>query len=263
MEATRLTFLGTADVVPAVGRDTACALLNGKYLIDAGWGAALNMRRWGYNPLDVEVLFLTHGHHDHYLGLPGLLFYRRMRCKEREEGLRPLTLVGPAEDVERILHLARAFLQVERFPELWEEVNLAPLKPGEVWSDERLEVVGARTSHPVAGLCYRFRDRLTGTEIAFSGDTAPCPALAAHVEGVALLVHEASLGPKSASSSSGHSGAPDAARLARAAKVQRLALVHCPEAHRVAALEAAQAIFPATFFAEEGQTLTWPEPLGP
>jgi ribonuclease Z len=98
-------------------------------------------------------------------------------------------------------------------------------------------------------------------DIAFVGDTAPHPPLVEHVRGVALLIHEASFGPRPASepNSALHSGAPDAARLAREAQVQRLALVHCSEREREAALEAARRLFPNTFFAEEGQTLRWPE----
>ena len=53
-----------------------------------------------------------------------------------------------------------------------------------------------------------------------------------------------------------HSGAPDAARVALEAGVGRLALLHCVEERQAAALAAAQALFPNTFWPEDGETVT-------
>ena len=76
---TAVTFLGTEAVVPEGGGDTASFVINGKYLVDTGWYAAIKMNCYGLDPLRLEYLFLTHCHHDHYIGLPHLLFYFAMR----------------------------------------------------------------------------------------------------------------------------------------------------------------------------------------
>jgi Tfp pilus assembly protein PilX len=57
-----------------------------------------------------------------------------------------------------------------------------------------------------------------------------------------------------------HSGAPDAAQVAKEAGVGRLALVHCARSNQAAALQAAQQIFANTFWPADGETVvleTW------
>ena len=91
--------------------------------------------------------------------------------------------------------------------------------------------------------------------LAFTGDTAYDPSLPALFRDADLLIHEASYGARSASddNASLHSGAPDAARVAREAGVKRLALIHCPRPQQAEALAAARALFPATIYPEEGE----------
>lgn len=257
MDPTTVTFLGTETVVPGPGRDTASFLVNGKLLVDTGWYAVLKMKSYGFNPMDLEALMITHCHHDHYLGLPQLLFYLRMRRHERPERP-PLQIFGPAEDIARVVTLSRQFLQTERFPDVEYLPEIIPLNPGDSYhaADFHLDTCASR--HPVQALTYRFTDRATGARIAWTGDTAYAPHIADHVRGVDLFITEASHGPVSpdpAQNKSLHSGAPDAARLALAAGVGRLALIHCPAEQAEAALVAARAIFPATFFPGEGETV--------
>lgn len=253
---TEVTFLGTDSVVPACGGDTASFVINRKYLVDTGWYGALRMGCYGIDPLQLEALFLTHCHHDHYLGLPHLLFYMTMRASERPDRA-PLKIVGPAEDLERVVGLAQQFLQMERFPPVQYTPELIPLKAGEPLETEAFSLATCASVHPVPGLCYRFTDKNTNQVIAFTGDTAYDPAIVRHVQGADLLIHEASYGasPAPAANASLHSGAPDAARVAQEAGVQRLALLHCPQPKQAAALQAAQAIFADTVWPADGETI--------
>src|SRR5947207_6539767 len=118
MAETRVTMLGTAAVLPGAGEDTACFLINRSILFDTGWYAALKMQSCGYTPLDVEWLIFTHCHHDHYMGLPALLFFRGMSIgwgRERP----PLKIIGPPSDLELVVRLSQEFLQAGRFPGVW------------------------------------------------------------------------------------------------------------------------------------------------
>lgn len=253
-DQTTVTFLGTATVVPAAEHDTASFLINGKYLMDTGWYAALKMLQYGFSPMDLEYLFISHCHHDHYIGLPHILFYLRMRRSERPDRP-PLKVVGPAEDIQRVVNLARQFLQTERFPDVECIPEVFPLEPGESLDDAEFRVDTCETRHAVQGLCYKFTDKNTGATLAFTGDTGYYPPIAEHVAGVSLLIHEASHGPNSPTPGPnvGHAGAPDAAKIALMARAKQLALVHCPEKLAAAALSAAQEIFPNTFFPRDGQ----------
>jgi ribonuclease Z len=216
----------------------------------------LKMRCYGFDPMQLEYLFLTHCHHDHYIGLPHVLFYLRMKRRERPNRP-PLKIVGPAEDLEKVVTLARRFLQTERFPDVECVPDLFPLIPGDSFEDPAFLLETCATVHPVQGLCYRFTDRRTGAVFAFTGDTAYHSPIVEHVRGVPLLIHEASFGPDPAPAEnrSGHAGAPEAARVAAEANVGRLALVHCPEEKQAAATAAARALFPNTFWPEDGETV--------
>ncbi len=254
---TTVTFLGTDAVVPEGGADTASFVINRTTLVDTGWYAAIKMRCYGIDPMGLETLIFTHCHHDHYIGLPHVLFYHAMRRSERPDRA-PIRIIGPAGEIELVVGLAQRFLQMERFGPVQYQPDLIPLNPGESWDCAAYRLETCASLHPVPGLCYRYTDNQTGRVIAFTGDTAYEPAIPPFVRGADLLIHEASYGanPAPASNSSLHSGAPDAARVAQEAGVKRLALVHCPKPKQAAALAAAQALFPNTFWPEDGENVT-------
>jgi ribonuclease Z len=259
MDSTRLKIIGTDTVVPHAANDTACLLLNSDCLVDAGWNAAIAMRAFGCDPMAVDTLFITHCHHDHYLGLPHLLFYHAMRRSERPDKP-PLTIVGPKPDIGMVVERALSFLRHDQFPEVAALPHVVALQAGDTFETARLSVTTAPTVHPVVGLCYRFADLQTGAVVVVSGDTAFHRPLATHASAADVLVHEASRGPGESlpNARGGHSGAVDAARIALEAGVKRLVLVHYPQSARDAVLAAAQAIFPASHAALPGQEFILP-----
>jgi ribonuclease Z len=255
MAETRVTFLGTAAVLPGAGEDTACFLINGGILFDTGWYAALKMQASGYNPLDVEWLIFTHCHHDHYMGLPALMFFRGMSLAWGRQRP-PLKIVGPPSDLEIVVRLAREFLQAGRFPGVWQEPELFLLPPGETLETDGFRLETRRTLHGVEGICGRFTDRASGRVVAFSGDTGPNPSMVELAWRADLLIHEASMSPDTPDHQAVvHSRAADAARVAVEAEVARLRLVHLGADHRQRSLEVARQLFPAAELAAEGETL--------
>lgn len=256
---TRVTFLGTSTAVPEAEHDTANFLINGNILVDVGWNATLRMLRFGFDPLAVEYLIFTHCHHDHYLSLPALLFYRSMLGR-RQGSLRPLQIIGPEADVARVVELALQFLQTERFAQD-PAVEVVPLTPGQSLERPEFRLDTIPSIHPVQGMCYRFADQQTGARFCFTGDTAFNPAVADLARGCPVLIHEASWGPVAADPANNsylHSGAPDAARIAQLAGVAQLYLVHAAAAQIPASLAAAREIFPAVSWAADGETVVIP-----
>ena len=257
MATTELLFLGVDSAVPGAGDDTVSMLLNRRTLIDTGWAAALRMMDHGVKPTDLQWLIFTHLHHDHYIGLPQILFHRWM-IQRRTNDDRPLYIAGPAEDLATVVQLAKDLLQSERFGHK-PNLELRPLLPGDALTTDDFEVTCCRTIHPVPGLCYRMVDRNSGATIGLTGDTAYHPPIAEHLTGVDLMVHECSHGPNSTrdkENTNGHSGSPDAAEIAKLAGAKRLAMVHTGRANREQAVEAAKAIFPNVFYPAPGQTVT-------
>jgi len=250
----RIQCLGVTSCTPERGANTASFVVNGRILVDTGWYLTDRLLAAGINPLDVEAVLLSHCHHDHIMGLPQILFYYGISWENRPK--RPLRVFGPAGEIGRVVADGQRYLQFDRYPELNYAIEVTDLRGGESLDLCGLRVTTCPALHAVPGICYRFDDA-DGASVVFSGDTSYTPALVELARGASLLVHEASHGAASARGDKrwGHSGAPDAAEVARQAGVARLALVHCGEANRPAALQAAQAIFPASFFPREGEEL--------
>jgi ribonuclease Z len=257
MQRTTVTFLGTAGVVPDSNNDTATLIVNDRYLFDAGWYAALNMLRYGFSPLEMDYIFISHFHQDHYLGLAQALFYMAMNKAEylKRDALQ---IAGPKEDIDRVMELCFSYLQTEKSPDTWKDLRFGtiPLGPGESIDEKDFRIDTSRTIHKVPGLCYVFTDKRTGKRVAYTGDTGYHEPIAEHVREVDLLIHDASCAARSvADGGSGHSGAPDAARIACLAEVKKLALIHCRNDLVPEALEAAKKIFPNTCYPEPGEKM--------
>ncbi|MEN6497863.1 MAG: MBL fold metallo-hydrolase [Thermoguttaceae bacterium] len=242
----KISIIGDSCCIPDVGHDAASFLLNGKHLVDTGWYAALKMREYGFDPLALESIILTHFHQDHCIGLPQLLFFVGLRKRPGP----PLNIVGPAEHLERVVKAAVEFLQTPRFPEIAVNYRLVPLAAGDKFevSDLRFETMAA---HHVSGkgqleqaLVYKATDKTNGATAVFTGDTHRHPPIADFARGTPLLIHDGA-----------HTSAKDAATIAKQAGVGRLVLIHHSQTHAARLLADAQAVFPNTELAKEGTTL--------
>jgi len=254
---TTLTFIGTGGFQPKADNDTACLLVNGHCLIDCGWNAAINMTRFAHTVLDVDHVIITHCHHDHYLGLAGVIFLRRLRQGDAADA-EPLRIIGPQADIARVVKLARDYMQMDDFERLCGvHPEVVEVGPGDGTTIGELTLRTAPTMHSVEGLACRLRDERTGIEIGFSGDTAYSPSLAEHFHGVDVLVYEASWGltEPEPEADQGHSAVRQSAAVARDARVGKLYLVHTDMDCGDQVLAAAREVFPETYWPEPGMTL--------
>ena len=87
-----LFFAGTAGSVPTARRGLPATLLRrggDRLLFDCGEGTQRQLLRTVGLP-DMQAVFLTHHHADHWLGLPGML--KSFELRDRQA---PLTVYGP------------------------------------------------------------------------------------------------------------------------------------------------------------------------
>ncbi len=87
-----VAFLGTGGSVPTARRATACLLVmrgGDRIMFDCGEGAQRQLHR-SLGLVQVDEIYLTHLHLDHFLGLPGLLKTYDLQSREA-----PLTVYGP------------------------------------------------------------------------------------------------------------------------------------------------------------------------
>lgn len=282
-----VAFLGTGGAVPSARRSTASLLVargGERLMFDCGEGTQRQLQR-SLGLVQVDAIFLTHFHADHFLGVPGLLKTYDLTGRRA-----PLTVYGP-----RGLHdLFRTLTRL--VGRLGFKLELVELEPGEAVPLEGAEVRAFPVEHAVRAVGYalveaerpgRFdpeaarrlgvpegpafaalqrgesvegaagpvqpRDVLgeprPGRALAISGDTAPCRATVEAARGAQLLVHEASFAEEEAqrAADTAHSTVGQAAAVAREAGVEMLAIVHISSRYHVGTiLEEAREVFPST-----------------
>jgi ribonuclease Z len=119
-----VVFLGTSGSAPTAQRATSATLVRrggDRLLIDCGEGTQRQLLRSDVGLVDLEDVFLTHFHADHYLGLPGMLKTFALRGREV-----PLTLYGPSGLRELLTNLRRVFGKLT-YP-----LDTVELDPGDV-----------------------------------------------------------------------------------------------------------------------------------
>jgi ribonuclease Z len=264
-----LVFLGTSASMPTAQRSPAAFLLRRggeRLLFDCAEGTQRQLQRSSVGLPDLEEIFLTHLHADHFLGLPGMLKTFALRGRE-EPGL---TVYGP-RGVKQLFGQLRPFLGRLPYP-----LTVVEVAPGETLErgdyrismfpvDHGVNAVGyaivedARPgrfdvetadalgvpSGPERGTLQRgepvtladgrvvtpesvLGPARPGRTVVLTGDTAPAPSVVQAAHGADLLVHEATFSDeeKERARETLHSTAAEAAEVARLAQVRLLALTH-------------------------------------
>jgi ribonuclease BN (tRNA processing enzyme) len=153
-------------------------------MLDGGAPLLPHMHRLGLDPGAIEVVFITHFHGDHTLGLPPFVLHRVFVDR------RPLIFVGPS-GIEDYL---------ER---LW-EVSWGPDWKRVMRSQFKVKYVTAKPSGSAARVAYEtvkldhgtmgsngYRLHVNGKVVAYSGDTEPTAPLDRLVDGADVAIVEA------------------------------------------------------------------------
>ena len=246
-----IRFFGTTACIFDKNEDNPCFLVNGKYLFDTGFALVNNLLNNDINPVDIKYLFFTHMHHDHYISLPAFLFYYLQTGARLEE----LTIVGPSDDVVRIVDKAMDFIEGKKFWQT-EGPKVVELNCGDSFETEDMIFETVSSLHPVQGLCYRMTDKTTGKVICATGDTAKNDLLPEFFEGCDALIHEISLGmyknEGGYATSNGHSSVYEAVELANKTQAKQLFFVHHSRKAEADILNYAKANF-------AGDVCIWPD----
>src|SRR3990170_5702845 len=185
----RVTIIGCGDAFGAGGQLQTSFQVRGAsptFLIDCGVTTLIGMRRLGLQPNDVDTVFVSHLHGDHFGGLPWLLVDAIYASDRR----RPLTVTGPKGIAARFAIAAEALYPgitgTKRNFELTfrEYEERKPLEAGGV------TVTPFEVKHPSGAPPYALRFALDGKVLAFTGDTGWVEALCAAARGADLLISE-------------------------------------------------------------------------
>jgi len=185
----RLTIIGCGDAFGAGGRLHTSFHVRSQqstFLIDCGATVLVGMRRLGLEPNDIDTVFVTHLHGDHFGGLPWLLIDGQYVSKRT----RPLVVTGPRGIEARFLTAAETLYPgittAERgfdliFREYQEQV---PLEASGV------SVTPFEVKHPSGAPPYALRFTIDGKVIAFTGDTGWVDTLYQVAQGADLFISE-------------------------------------------------------------------------
>ena len=270
-----VVFLGTGAAVPVPSRGTTSQFVDihgHTYLLDAGEGVQLSLRKNKRKFQKLKGVFISHMHGDHVLGLPGLL--STMSLLGRKE---PLPVWGPdalGPWLDATWHAIQAHMSFE--------VEFKPWGDGaEILEEgERHRLLCTPTKHRIptralrieehslpwkldgakaklAGMPFHVRQALKRGEsvlwngevqeasmwckppaparaYVYSSDTRPCESVKALAEGADLLYHDCTFSERDAARAKDthHSTAKEAARLANQAGVKQLVLGHISTRYR-------------------------------
>ncbi len=293
-----LFFAGTGGSVPSARRGLPAILVRlggDRILFDCGEGTQRQLTR-SIGLVDMECVFITHFHADHWLGLPGML--KSFALRDR---VQPLTIYGPrglselmgvmrivygrlpydfkiveldpAQSVERDGYLIAAVPVSHRAPNAFGYAIVEDARPGHLDAKlaeqlgvkpgpdfgrlQRGETVGGVLPEQVMG------PEREGRKVVLSGDTEPCEALKIAAHEADLLVHEATFAEEDADRAreTAHSTARQAAELARDAQVRALALTHISTRYAGGQLrDEARAVFADTEAPRDFDTIEVPFP---
>ena len=277
-------FAGTGGSSPTARRGLPATVVRcgGEWnLIDCGEGTQRQLiATIGLG--DIERIFITHFHLDHWLRLPGMLKSFDLRDRDR-----PLTVygppgarrvlggvvdslvgrtgydlgyeeLGPHEEVRGTGYAVEAFPVEHRGGPSHGYAVIEDTRPG-AFHPERAVALGVQPG-PDFGRLQRGEEvggvrpdqvvdaQRPGRRVVISGDTRPCDGTLAAAYEADVLVHEATFldVDRARARETGHSTAREAGELATEARVGMLALTHCSTRYRVRELrdEAREAFGP-------------------
>jgi ribonuclease Z len=292
-----VVFAGTAGSVPTARRGLPATLVRrggDRILVDCGEGTQRQLIRTVGLP-DIDDVYITHLHLDHWLGLPGMITSFALRGRER-----PLSVFGPPgirsalgrmglaarlgyelhveeldrfEEVEYDGYAIGAIPVRHRGPEAygyWLEEDPRPgrfdaklaeakgVAPGPDFGRlQRGEVVDGVRPEEVVG------EERPGRKVVLSGDTAPCDAVLAAAHRADLLVHDGTFTDEELDRAreTKHSTARQAAELAVEAEVRMLALTHLSTRYGGGEIKReARAVFANTIVPRDGDLVEIPFP---
>jgi ribonuclease Z len=224
--------LGPANLVRHAGKS---------YLVDCGSGVTQRLVAVGCAGRDLDAILLTHLHSDHLVDLYQLIVSSWHQGRDRPQ--RVLGPVGTKRFIDGTMALWKPELEQriahERRPStLALRIEVTEIEAGEILHEGDLRVSAVAVNHLPVKHAFGFVFDAGKRRLAFSGDTAYCPALIDAARGADALVHECFIhrempvkpGVRTAEGvaavASYHTLSTEVGKVARAAGVKVLVLNH-------------------------------------
>ena len=264
-----ITFLGTVSGIPSKERNTSAIVLEySSYkketlLFDCGEGTQRQMQIAGISFMDIDKIFITHWHADHFAGLLPLIATMNLEKRKRE-----LKIFGPEAEKFVSLIMELGYFG-SRFPVTPVNVPFVGDKINLVDETEEYQIFSIPVLHtiPAVAYCFKEKDRWNidlnklkklglkrgrwlkklkkygeakykgklvklekvanlkrGLKVVYSGDTKPCNNVLKLSKEADLLIHDATFLEEEGTKA--HADVTQAAKIAKKARVKQLILTH-------------------------------------
>src|SRR3990170_741058 len=165
-----LTFLGSGNAFAQGGRYWSSFLADNRYLFDAPPTLLPHLKRLEIPLTGIEVVFISHFHGDHFMGLP-FLFLEYVYLTQRRDDL---FIVGPPGVEQKIEEFAaQCYQEVTR--DAGYRRRYVDAQPG---ADQFVNEIGFQAfpmNHVLGKLeCFGYRVHTAGKTVAYTGDTMLC-----------------------------------------------------------------------------------------
>lgn len=264
-------FLGTVSGIPTKDRNHSAIIWNHygekkeTMLLDCGEGTQRQMLIAGINFMDIDKIFITHWHADHFAGLIPLI--QTMNLERRQK---PLYIFAPEAErfVSDIIDLGYFGLKFEveavNLPYEGDEIN-------KIFETEDYEMLSIPVMHTVPSVAFAIKEKekwnidpkkikklklkpgswmkklkekgeaeyngkkiklkdvasgSSGLKVVYTGDTKPCKTVEKISENADLLIHDGTFLEIEDAKGKHHADVSQAAKIAKAAKVKQLILTH-------------------------------------
>jgi ribonuclease BN (tRNA processing enzyme) len=213
----KVIILGSGTCVPSLKRSAPAYYIEAegvRVLVDCGSGALLQLEKAGQSYRDIDSVFITHSHPDHFSDLMPLV--QALLATPGFRRRKDLTIFGTGRFLAYFGQALAAVLgQVKSYPLVLEEIQ-----PAQTCGPFHIST--AKTAHSSDSIAYRFERH--GKSVVFTGDADYDQSLNEFAKGADLLITDCSF--PEAQKVPGHMSARECGMTAHHAVVAKLVLSH-------------------------------------
>lgn len=219
LDRMRIKILGTSGGMSSPDRASAGIIVEYKhntYLFDCGDMTSVQMMKAKTSVTDLDGIFISHGHIDHYIGLPMLIMHHMM-LQHREK---PLKIFAPQMVIDNIKPIFDNYPIPTPFTVIFCDIKDV------VFTYNGITITPFPVVHSIPD-CYGFKiEDEHNHKIVYSGDTQPCEELIRQAYHADVLIHEATFAKDFEQELYGHTNIHGAIQVGQAAQVSKLVLLH-------------------------------------
>ena len=221
----KLTILGSGSYQPELNRHCASHLIQiGKQnlVFDFGRGCLDQLLKLGINYYDIDAIFISHTHSDHFSELASFLFIALAEAKPFKYRRKDITIYGPRGFKKKMVYFYKT-LNLEKFRPKY-KVRIKEIAPGKIIKGKNWQVQGFTAIHSSSLNCLCYRLKCKNAIFAYSGDSSNSSGLRKAINKADLALIEASWPEELVPWT--HLTAEQAGKIAQESSVKKLVLTH-------------------------------------